>query len=84
MTKQELLVFIDNNYADDEHVAWQVMSKADVELTIGEDISDGVWSEFNDYTDSNSGMADSLSNEVVEWFEEFKRVVLPERMNLND
>lgn len=79
MTKEDVIKFIDENYADGEVIAWQTMSKSDVAAALDDiEISDDVWEAFITYTTDNLGMADSLSNEIVEWFTEFDTVIYPQ------
>lgn len=79
MTKEDAIKFIDSIYADEEVIVWQTMSKSDVESALDDiDISNDMWEAFVSYTNDNSGLADCLSNEVVEWFVEFDTVIYPQ------
>jgi O-methyltransferase involved in polyketide biosynthesis len=74
MTKEQLLTFIDNNYADGEHLVFQVMSKSDVETGSYEDISDSQWERFVESVEDNSLLADNLSGEFISAYEDWQAV----------
>lgn len=62
MTKEQLLRFIDNNYADGEEIVWQTLSQTDVGA------SDKDWAKFIESVDSNSYLADAISSLVYDTF----------------
>jgi hypothetical protein len=74
MTKEQLLTFIDNNYADGEQLVWQIMSKSDVETGSYEDITDKQWERFVENVDDDSLLADNLSGEIISAYEDWLRV----------
>lgn len=65
MTKEQLLRFIDNNYADGEEIVWQTVSQGDVGA------SDTDWVNFVAYTEESSDLADTLSGVVLDAFTEW-------------
>lgn len=73
MTKEQLLTFIDNNYADGEQLVWQVMSQSDVETGSYDSITDKQWERFVEFVDDDSLLADNLSGEVISAYEDWSR-----------
>jgi hypothetical protein len=65
MTKEQLLRFIDNNYADGEELVWQTISQGDIGA------SDTDWEKFIESVDSNSYLADAISGLVLDTFTEW-------------
>jgi hypothetical protein len=65
MTKEQLLRFIDNNYADGEEIVWQTVSQGDVGA------SDADWVNFVAHTEESSELADTLSGVVLDAFTEW-------------
>lgn len=63
MTKEELVRFISNNYADGEELAWQTISQGD----LGAD--DESWAKFIEHIDRNSQLADILSREIQDYYD---------------
>jgi hypothetical protein len=62
MTKEELIKFIDRNYADGEELVWQTVSQGD----LGAD--DEAWSEFIEYISDNSELADIISQVIQDYY----------------
>jgi hypothetical protein len=62
MTKEELIKFIDNNYADGEELVWQTVSQGDVGAT------DEDWPEFIEYIYDNSELGDMLSQVIYDYY----------------
>jgi hypothetical protein len=62
MTKEDLIKFIDRNYADGEELAWQTISQGD----LGADDED--WSEFIEYIYNNSELGDILSQVIQDYY----------------
>lgn len=62
MSKEELLRFIDNNYADGEQLVWQTISQTDVGA------SDTDWTKFVEVVNRNSYLADAISGLVYDTF----------------
>ena len=73
MTKEQLLTFIDNNYADGEQLVWQIMSQSDVETGSYDSITDKQWERFVEFVDDDSLLADNLSGEVISAYEDWSR-----------
>lgn len=73
MTKEQLLTFIDNNYADGEQLVCQIMSKSDVETGSYDSITDKQWERFVENVDDDSLLADNLSGEVISAYEDWSR-----------
>lgn len=67
MTKEEIIKFIDRNYADGEHLVWQTVSQGD----IGADDDD--WEYFINVIDDSSTLADIISEAVADTFYEVIR-----------
>lgn len=65
MTKEQLLRFIDNNYADGEELVWQTISQTDVGA------SDTDWSKFVAHTEESSYLGDTISGVVLDTFTEW-------------
>jgi hypothetical protein len=65
MTKEQLLRFIDNNYADGEEIVWQTISQTDVGAT------DSDWHKFVVYTEESSYLGDAISGVVLDTFTEW-------------
>lgn len=65
MSKEELLRFIDNNYADGEQIVWQTVSQTDVGAT------DTDWAKFVEVVNRNSYLADAISGLVLDTFTEW-------------
>jgi hypothetical protein len=65
MTKEELVKFIDRNYADGEELAWQTVSQGDVGAT------DEDWPEFIEYIYNNSELGDTLSQAIFDYYEQW-------------
>lgn len=63
MTKEELVRFISNNYADGEELAWQTISQGDLRAT------DEDWAKFMEHIDRNSRLADILSREIEDYYD---------------
>jgi len=62
MTKEELIKFIDRNYADNEELVWQTVSQGDLGA------GDEEWSEFIEYISDNSELADMLSQVIQDYY----------------
>ena len=62
MTKEELIKFIDRNYADGEELVWQTVSQGD----IGAD--DEAWPEFIEYIYDSSELGDMLSQVIQDYY----------------
>lgn len=65
MSKEELLRFIDNNYADGEQLVWQTISQTDIGA------SDTDWVKFVEVVNRNSYLADAISGLVYDTFTEW-------------
>lgn len=65
MTKEELIKFIDRNYADGEELVWQIIAQGDLRLGA----RDEDWSKFIEYISDNSELADLLSSEIQDYYE---------------
>lgn len=74
MTKHELIKFIESRYGDDEQLVWQIVCKDDVEAYAESPIDDQKWSDFVDYTERYSTLADPFSENAVEQFQDFEVV----------
>ena len=62
MTKEELIKFIDRNYADGEELVWQTISQGDLGA------GDEEWPEFIEYISDNSELADMLSQVIQDYY----------------
>jgi hypothetical protein len=62
MTKEELIKFIDNNYADGEELVWQTVSQGDISA------EDKNWSEFIEYIYDNSELGDIISQVIYDYY----------------
>lgn len=62
MTKEDLIKFIDRNYADGEELVWQTVSQGDVFAT------DEDWPEFIEYIYDNSELADMISQVIYDYY----------------
>jgi hypothetical protein len=62
MTKEELIKFIDNNYADGEELVWQTVSQGDIGA------EDKNWSEFIEYIYDNSELGDIISQVIYDYY----------------
>jgi hypothetical protein len=62
MTKEELIKFIDRNYADGEELVWQTISQGDLGA------GDEEWPEFIEYIGDNSELADMLSQVIQDYY----------------
>jgi hypothetical protein len=62
MTKEELIKFIDRNYADGEELVWQTVSQGDIGA--GEES----WSEFIEALSNTSELADMLSQVIQDYY----------------
>jgi hypothetical protein len=62
MTKEDLIKFIDRNYADGEELVWQTVSQGDLGA------GDEEWSEFMEYISDNSELADTLSEAIQDYY----------------
>lgn len=63
MTKEQLIEFIDNNYADGEQLVWQVVSMGDLDTRDYES-----WDAFMDHLESSSELADRIVRDVSEYY----------------
>jgi hypothetical protein len=74
MTKQELIEFIQDNYADDEQLIWQIVCADDVGDQ--EDFTYDTWNDFveNYEQSSHNAIADDFShstrNALIDFMEE--------------
>ena len=62
MTKEELIKFIDRNYADGEELVWQTVSQGDIGA------GDEEWSEFIEHTGDSSELGDMLSQVIQDYY----------------
>jgi hypothetical protein len=62
MTKEEIVRFISNNYADGEELVWQVVNQEDILA------DDNEWSKFVEHTTDNSELADILSQVIQDYY----------------
>jgi hypothetical protein len=62
MTKEELIKFIDRNYADGEELVWQTVSQGDIGA------KDNNWSEFIEYIYDNSELGDIISQVIYDYY----------------
>jgi hypothetical protein len=74
MTKQELIEFIEDNYADGEQLIWQIVSAND--LGDQEDFTYETWNDFVEYYEqsSHNAIADdfthSTRNALIDFIDE--------------
>ncbi len=73
MNKKELVEFLNENYADEDVLMWQTISKSDLEMMgAGEDIPDDKWEDFVEQ--HSEGLAEEFSAEArllgMDFFEE--------------
>lgn len=72
MVKEELIKFIEGNYAEGENLLWQIVSKENIEAYTSDEISEDKWDAFVDYTERYSVLADPFSQNSVEEYNEFE------------
>jgi hypothetical protein len=65
MTKEEIIRFIDRNYADNEELVWQTVSQGDV----GAD--DEEWSAYIENLSNSTALADIISGLVIDDYNDF-------------
>ena len=65
MTKEEIIRFIDNNYADNEELVWQTVAQGDVGA------NDQVWSAYIENLSNSTALADIISGLVIDDYNDF-------------
>jgi hypothetical protein len=65
MTKEEIIRFIDNNYADNEELVWQTVSQGDVGA------NDQEWSAYIENLSNSTALADIISGLVIDDYNDF-------------
>jgi predicted DNA-binding protein (MmcQ/YjbR family) len=65
MTKEEIIRFIDNNYADNEELVWQTVSQGDVGA------NDEEWLAYIENLSNSTALADIISGLVIDDYNDF-------------
>jgi predicted DNA-binding protein (MmcQ/YjbR family) len=78
MTKEEIIRFIDNNYADNEELVWQTVSQGDVGA------NDEEWLAYIENLNNSTVLADIISGLVIDDYNDFMLEQEGEEENENE